>query len=102
MKIIEEKFEGKTVKIYEIELNRLHVLRIMPSKLAERTNSGLGDGSIPHTHAFEVYRPRSRPRGQSPKVLRSEGFFIPEGKMEEIQEAINEAVREIKKEANKK
>lgn len=97
MKIIEEKFKGKTLKVYEIELNRLHVLRIVPSEMAEVTNSGLSVGSVPHTHAFEVYRPVAGHGGKPDRMLRSQCFYIPKGKMKEIQEGIDKAVREIEK-----
>lgn len=96
MEIIEEKYNGKTFKVYEVRLSRNHVLRIVPSEMAEATDSG---GATPHSHAFEVYStldPRSH-RYKKYGKLRSESFFIPKGKMKEIQEAINEAVREIEK-----
>lgn len=96
MKIIKEKFKGKVHTVYEIELARNHILKIMPSEMEENVDSG---GTTPHSHVFAVYRPHGRTRDWKgdPQLLRRESFFISAKRMKEIQAAINEAVKEIEK-----
>lgn len=83
MKITEHRHGEKTYLIYDIEMDPNHTLRISP---------GVIDGGYPGAvFTFKIVG-GAPGRGESHTAI-----AIPKGKIEEIREAIDEAIKDIKK-----